>query len=583
MADKFISNSTVTYDIASNGETTVTFDLSIQNQTSEFYATSYTLSLNGINPVNPVAYEGNQALPVKITKEDSTYSINVSFPDDVVGKGNKRQFNISFEDKSLTSKQGEIWEITTPRLGEKTSFDFYSTVIKIPDSFGNLAYVSPSPSFKEESNGKMVFSFDKSASMNSAISIAFGKFQVFSFNLTYHLENPLNENVSYEIALPPDTNFQKVNYKEINPRPQKINIDQDGNWIASFQLKPHEKVDVKAKGAVQLFASAQEYPKTNLRKVTNDLAKTNLWQTDDPKIVELAKKLKTPRAIYDYVRTYLSYDYSRVAPNVERLGASLALENPKNAICTEFTDLFIAIARAAGIPTREIEGYAYTDNPQIQPLSLVADVLHAWPEYWDESTQNWIPIDPTWGATSGIDYFNKLDLRHFAFVIHGADPKKPYPAGSYKESANPQKDIEVAFGQLPGDRNPKLEVENKIISQIPFSDEIFNMKITNNGPVAVYNENFELLFDGQKSKEQKIDVIPPFSYYETKLTIPYSFLGQKTPSNATILVNGEKKSEFATYKPYVTISNLLMLCLFVFFIISMIYLKFKDAKAKKYS
>src|SRR5581483_874912 len=280
----------------------------------------------------------------------------------------------------------------------------------VPSSFGNLAYVSPNPSYKEQVGDKIIFSFDKSDSLNSSITMAFGQFQVFSFNLTYHIENPLNENVSYEIALPPDTNFQKVNYTKIDPLPQKVNIDEDGNWIAVLQVKPRQKIDLKAQGAVQLFASPNQNPKIDYKKVTNNLAKKDLWQSDDPKIVDLAKKLKTPRAIYDYVRTYLSYDYNRVAPNVERLGASLALQNPKNAICTEFTDLFIAIARAAGIPAREIEGYAYTDNPQIQPLSLVADVLHAWPEYWDNEKQIWIPIDPTWGSTSGIDYFDKLDL-----------------------------------------------------------------------------------------------------------------------------------------------------------------------------
>jgi transglutaminase-like putative cysteine protease len=430
----------------------------------------------------------------------------------------------------------------------------------------------------------MIFGFDKTASLNSTISLAFGQFQVFSFKLTYHLENPLNENVSYEIALPPDTNFQKVNYTNISPAPNKVEIDQDGNWIASFNLKPHEKTDVKAIGAVQLFAKKQTFPAPKPDIVTKYLAKTNLWQTDDPKIIELAKKLKTPRAIYDYVRTYLSYDYERVAPNVERLGASLALQNPKNAICTEFTDLFIAIARAAGIPAREVEGYAYTDNPRIQPLSLVADVLHSWPEYWDQDKQSWIPIDPTWGSTSGIDYFDKLDLKHFAFVIHGENPQKPYPAGSYKQSANPQKDIEVNFGQLPVDRNAKIEVENTILSQIPFSDEIISAKIKNNGPVAIYDQNIELKFDNQKeSTIQKIDVLPPYGYHVFKFSIPYSFLGQKTPLKAQILINSSKLSEFKTYKTFVTISNLLMLCLFALFVISMVYLKFKDGKTKKHT
>jgi transglutaminase-like putative cysteine protease len=52
-------------------------------------------------------------------------------------------------------------------------------------------------------------------------------------------------------------------------------------------------------------------------------------------------------------------------------------------VCLEFTDLFIAIARAAGIPAREIDGFGYTQNAINRPISIDEDILHAWPEYYD--------------------------------------------------------------------------------------------------------------------------------------------------------------------------------------------------------
>jgi transglutaminase-like putative cysteine protease len=64
-------------------------------------------------------------------------------------------------------------------------------------------------------------------------------------------------------------------------------------------------------------------------------------------------ELKTPENIYKFVTNNLSYNYYRVKPDVERLGAKDALANPDEAICTEFTDLFITLARSAGIPARE--------------------------------------------------------------------------------------------------------------------------------------------------------------------------------------------------------------------------------------
>jgi len=120
----------------------------------------------------------------------------------------------------------------------------------------------------------------------------------------------------------------------------------------------------------------------------------------------------------------------------------------------EFTDMFIAIARAAGIPTREVQGYAYTQNERLRPLSLTlesGDILHAWPEYWDNE-RGWIQVDPTWGSTSGgLDFFNKLDFNHITFVQRGLSPISPYPAGSFKSNGNQnKKDIDINFAvELP--------------------------------------------------------------------------------------------------------------------------------------
>src|SRR3972149_6624417 len=158
---QFVSNATVTYDIASNGTTTVSHDISLQNATSDFYATSYTLSLTGINPISPKAYEGSESLPIEVKTDNGTTTLKVTFSEAVVGQGSKREFSIVFQDKTLVTKTGEIWEIITPKLADANSFNFYSTIIKVPISFGKLAYVAPSPSFQSEEAGKTVFSFDK--------------------------------------------------------------------------------------------------------------------------------------------------------------------------------------------------------------------------------------------------------------------------------------------------------------------------------------------------------------------------------------------------------------------------------------
>src|SRR5207302_1362593 len=128
------------------------------------------------------------------------------------------------------------------------------------------------------------------------------------------------------------------------------------------------------------------------------LAPKPYWEVDAAVIKDKAKDLKTPEQIYKFVTQYLSYSQARLNnPKIERKGALSAFNSPKDAVCMEFTDLYIAIARAAGIPAKEVIGYAYTQNDRLRPLSFAVegDLLHAWPAYWDDNL-GWVQVDPTW-------------------------------------------------------------------------------------------------------------------------------------------------------------------------------------------
>jgi hypothetical protein len=111
----------------------------------------------------------------------------------------------------------------------------------------------------------------------------------------------------------------------------------------------------------------------------------------------------------------------------------------------EFTDLFVALARAAYPPERSTA--TLTDNSSLRPLSLKQDVLTPGRNI-TMNPELWRPVDPTWGnTTGGVDYFEQTDLNHFAFVILGADSSYPIPAGAYKADDQPAKNVRVNFGR----------------------------------------------------------------------------------------------------------------------------------------
>ena len=579
-ADEFATNVDTVYEVKETGETTVTTKVRLTNVFSNIYATSYSLVLDSINPTDVKAYSASgKALETSVSKENTKTFIKVKFSEPVVGKDNYNDFNLSYNESSFAVRTGEVWEVSIPRLSEPEKFSSYNLKLIVPEKIGLEAYISPNPRKKSSQNGVNVYEFTKEDISKTGIVAGFGEFQVFSFNLNYHLENPLAKSATTEITFPPDTAYQKIYYQDITPKPSKMSVDSDGNWIGEFSLGPRERIDVNAKGFVQIFSNYRPFAKPTTTSLSENLKPTKYWNTDNEQIRKIASSLNTPKDIYDYVSTHLKYDYTRVKPNLERYGAVKALDNPDSAICMEFTDLFIALARSKGIPAREINGYAYTENPQIQPLSLVNDVLHSWPEYYDTQKQVWIPVDPTWGSTTGgVDFFNKLDLRHFTFVIHGKDDSYPYPAGSYKLGSNPQKDVFVSFGSLPNDKQAKLTINANLSGWIPLISNRLNVEITNPGPTAVYDIKPVVYFDSlKKDTDTKIDVLLPFSSYKSYVEVPFSFLGTKTPSLVKVLVL-DNQVEIPTKKDEVVIYNILFI-----FIVSLIIVLTILFKSKKLS
>ena len=217
----------------------------------------------------------------------------------------------------------------------------------------------------------------------------------------------------------------------------------------------------------------------------------------------------------------------------------------------------------------------------------MADVLHSWPEYWNEDKKTWIPIDPTWGNTTrGVDYFNKLDLRHFAFVIHGISDVKPFPPGSYKLGANPEKDVYVSFGQLPEEKSDAVKITFGNDKHIGLFKKTIIVTIENNGHNALYTINPTVLLNEVKVDTKTLDVLPPFSSYSFPITIKGGILGTKTPT--LTVVAGIKVATLPNINNSLVIWQLILISaiLVILIIVALLFshnILFKKSKANKHA
>ncbi len=127
-----------------------------------------------------------------------------------------------------------------------------------------------------------------------------------------------------------------------------------------------------------------------------------LLEVRSPEIVRLATRLRgadtDPRVVADRINRWV-YDSLRKEITV---GVPSALRTLHSRVgdCNEHTQLYVALARAAGVPARVASGLAYLDGKFY---------YHAWPEVFLE---RWVAVDPTFGQFPA-------DASHLRFTVGG--------------------------------------------------------------------------------------------------------------------------------------------------------------------
>ena len=518
---EFQTDYDVSYKVNENGQTEVLQSITLENKTANYYADKFELKIGSIKVENVKAEDGIGDIKPQVKFENNVSTISLQINERVIGLGKKVTINLSYTSKELTAKSGQIWEVSVPRLAKSSDLNNYSAQITVPRSFGPVAFAVPEPKTHSETSKIQTFTFDKDQLTSSGISMSFGQNQVFEFTLNYFLENSNLTSATGEITLPPDNNYQKIVLEKVEPEPENIIVDEDGNFIAKYKLGPKKQINITAKGYVEVFSKPFRNIDTKLTEDEKEkyLQPQSYWETDSAQIKEKAQELKTPQEIYNFVVDYLKYSDDRLnLAKIDRLGALSAMNNPNDAVCMEFTDLFIALSRAAGIPAKEIVGFAYTQNTRLRPLSFASqgDLLHAWPAYWDDET-GWVQIDPTWGSTSGgLDFFNKMDFNHVTLAQRGLSSTLPYPAGSFKKQADDnKKTVDIIFAdQLPYKTlTPELSLSAPqfAVSGFPIKLEA---QVKNIGSTSLIDQMLTLespAFEIQSSNPIPVKILPPYS------------------------------------------------------------------------
>jgi transglutaminase-like putative cysteine protease len=510
---QFLVDYNIEYSIQETGEATVTQVSTITNLKNDVIPTTYTFAAKQLKIYDVSAETNGKESQVKVEETKDETLISVTIENYAIGEGRQNKISLVYKTKNIANKTGKIWNIYIPRIQIPDTTTKYDVKLSIPASFGPKIYLSPTPVIEKIEGTNNSYYFTKEIFKTNGITAAFGEYQPLNFKLKYQIKNPIILPLLKEIALPSDIKgMQSVSYENITPKPLNIKVDKDGNTIATYIIAPLKETEIEVTGTAKLFGKQinpdfgrnfSDLPKSLVNKYTRE---QKYWEVKSPYVQKLSQQLKdtnlnvikNAQKIYQFITQNLTYDFNALDQGlVERKGAEAALVQKGSWTCMEFTDLFIATARAMGIPAREINGYAFTSEGSTKPVSINlkgGDLLHAWAEFYD-SYYGWVQVDPTWGTTSGIDYFTKLDTNHFSFVTKGLSSEYPFPAGAYRFSDN-EKLIETALSQTINEDNFKPKIEIKKVFNFNLIEIIkgnIKLKVTNIGSVFIYNLNYKIL------------------------------------------------------------------------------------------
>jgi hypothetical protein len=259
----------------------------------------------------------------------------------------------------------------------------------------------------------------------------------FTFSYVVKLDPPGDaRRVRVWVPLPNTDEFQTISQLELKA-PRTVHVREDskyGDRYAYFTVNPSRLKKpfeirltfhvVRYERRMDLTSSADmpgQIPKRvepflqpdSMAPIEGGIGSLSHEQTEG-----LSDPLQRARKIYEYVVSTMSYRHDGSGSG-HGDAVWACTEHDRN--CSDFDSLFIAMARAAGIPARSEIGFAF---PGQQKLGSILG-YHSWAEFYVNGL-GWIPADAA-EEHQDLSCFGAIDANRVMFSVGRDIPVTPLP------------------------------------------------------------------------------------------------------------------------------------------------------------
>jgi transglutaminase-like putative cysteine protease len=359
---------------------------------------------------------------------------------------NPLSLTITYNSYGLLINTGAVKDVYIPGFPEDYTFESQNssekveTKVKISNEFPEVNFVSPKQEIKSV-EGIREITIPQNDLLGNSTWIQIGMQQYFEFEIKQAI--PKTSNIPFALntfSLPVPRNIQsgpitqQVFFTDLKPNPYSAIEDSEGNLIFNYKTSSSRQMDIYIKGYA-ILTQDNDFDIENAGNLDNlgsefdkYLKSAKYWETESLDIQEIADEIKansksldeSVQNTYNFVINRIDYSFVKKYGINERKGA-LATLNGGAAVCMEYSDLFITLLRAQGIPARAAFGYGFGASDFAARLDN--DINHQWAEVYIPSKNTWVNVDTTWG-----EFGNQLiggDLNHFYSHVAAVDPETP--------------------------------------------------------------------------------------------------------------------------------------------------------------
>lgn len=427
-ADIYYESTQLNYTINGNRSVDVQLSFTLTNNSSSRRVQWVSLPVSTAEVYN-VQVSSNVILD-EIENTGTATTIRVRFKGSGLGPGSRITYSISFKADGLVTGSGVEYSANLGGVnvgGGGFPHENYVVTIRGP-SGSRLFLPKPSADLALIENDPPTIRYFTSIGAPGSFDGLQVRFYLqpvyYKLTLTERLTNEdigqIN-NVQLDVMLFSGEAGWQFSALESSSRPIKtMYVDEENNWHGVFDLGKIPPSGMKTLQLKLIYETSVYDPEISEGEVGSladvpdgfspYLQPDDEWESDHPAIKQAASEAVggetnaylVGQKIVKFIVDRLSYQTQET-----RRGALWAYVNGIGD-CSEYTDLSIALARAAGLPARAVYGWGYQED------NLSG---HAWAEFYLPG-KGWQPVDPTWAERSG-DYFARLDPIHLTRDIRG--------------------------------------------------------------------------------------------------------------------------------------------------------------------